>query len=71
VSEIMNRKEVIAMLKTIVRFIREDAAAGMFEYAILLGVGVAAAAGLGALLVPQVRQAIGRAANSLSATAGW
>jgi hypothetical protein len=43
----------------------------MFEYAILLGVGVAAAAGLGALLVPQIRQAIGRAANSLSATAGW
>ena len=66
-----DRKEVIAMLQTIVRFIREDAAAGMFEYAILLGVGVAAAAGLGALLVPQVRQAIGRAANSLSATAGW
>ena len=28
------------MLQTIVRFIREDAAAGMFEYAILLGVGL-------------------------------
>ena len=59
------------MLRTVIRFVREDAGAGMFEYAILLGVGVAAAAGLGALLVPQIRQAIGRAANSLSATAGW
>jgi Flp pilus assembly pilin Flp len=59
------------MLKTIVRFIKQDKGAGMFEYAILLGVGVAAAAGLGVLLVPQIRQAIGRAANSLSATSGW
>jgi len=59
------------MLRTVIRFVRDDAGAGMFEYAILLGVGVAAAAGLGALLVPQIRQAIGRAANSLSATAGW
>ena len=59
------------MLKTIVRFIKGSEGAGMFEYAILLGVGVAAAAGLGALLVPQIRQAIGRAARSLSATAGW
>jgi Flp pilus assembly pilin Flp len=59
------------MLRTVIRFVREDRGAGMFEYAILLGVGVAAAAGLGALLVPQIRQAIGRAANSLSATAGW
>lgn len=59
------------MIQTIIRFVREDAGAGMFEYAILLGVGVAAAAGLGALLVPQIRQAIGRAASSLSATAGW
>ncbi len=59
------------MFKTIVRFIREDNGAGMFEYAILLGVGVAAAAGLGVLLVPQIRQAISRAANSLSATSGW
>ena len=59
------------MLRTVIRFVREDRGAGMFEYAILLGVGVAAAAGLGALLVPQIRQAIGRAASSLSATAGW
>jgi Flp pilus assembly pilin Flp len=59
------------MLKTLVRFIKESEGAGMFEYAILLGVGVAAAAGLGALLVPQIRQAIGRAASSLSATSGW
>ena len=59
------------MLKTLVRFIKQDEGAGMFEYAILLGVGVAAAAGLGVLLVPQIRQAISRAANSLSATAGW
>ena len=59
------------MLKTLVRFIKQDEGAGMFEYAILLGVGVAAAAGLGVLLVPQFRQAISRAANSLSATAGW
>jgi len=59
------------MLQKVVRFIREDTGAGMFEYAILLGVGVAAAAGLGALLVPQIRQAIGRAANSLSATSRW
>ncbi len=59
------------MLRTVIRFLRDDRGAGMFEYAILLGVGVAAAAGLGALLVPQIRQAIGRAANSLSATAGW
>ncbi len=59
------------MLKTLVRFLRSDEGAGMFEYAILLGVGVAAAAGLGTLLVPQIRQAIGRAANSLSATSGW
>jgi hypothetical protein len=36
-----------------------------FEYAILLGVGVAAAAGLGALLVPQVRQAMPRAEPAL------
>jgi Flp pilus assembly pilin Flp len=59
------------MLRTVIRFVREDRGAGMFEYAILLGVGVAAAAGLGALLVPQIRQAIGRAANSLSSTSGW
>ncbi len=59
------------MLKTLVRFIKESEGAGMFEYAILLGVGGAAAAGLGALLVPQIRQAIGRAASSLSATSGW
>jgi len=59
------------MLKSIIRFIKGSEGAGMFEYAILLGVGVAAAAGLGALLVPQIRQAIGRAANSLSATSGW
>jgi Flp pilus assembly pilin Flp len=59
------------MLQTFVRFIKQDKGAGMFEYAILLGVGVAAAAGLGALLVPQIRQAIGRAANSLSSTSGW
>ena len=59
------------MLKTLVRFIKESKGAGMFEYAILLGVGGAAAAGLGALLVPQIRQAIGRAASSLSATSGW
>ncbi len=59
------------MLKMLVRFVKESDGAGMFEYAILLGVGVAAAAGLGVLLVPQIRQAIGRAANSLSATSGW
>ncbi len=59
------------MLKTFVRFVKGTEGAGMFEYAILLGVGVAAAAGLGALLVPQIRQAIGRAASSLSATSGW
>ena len=59
------------MFKMLVRFIKQDEGAGMFEYAILLGVGVAAAAGLGALLVPQIRQAIGRAASSLSATSGW
>ncbi len=29
------------MLKTLVRFLRDDEGAGMFEYAILLGVGVA------------------------------
>ena len=54
------------MLKTLVRFIKESEGAGMFEYAILLGVGVAAAAGLGALLVPQIRQAMPRAAPALS-----
>ncbi len=59
------------MLKMLVRFVKESDGAGMFEYAILLGVGVAAAAGLGVLLVPQIRQAISRAANSLSATSGW
>jgi Flp pilus assembly pilin Flp len=59
------------MFKMLVRFIKQDEGAGMFEYAILLGVGVAAAAGLGVLLVPQIRQAINRAANSLSATSGW
>jgi Flp pilus assembly pilin Flp len=53
------------------KWLKDESGVAMFEYAILLGVGVAAAAGLGALLVPQIRQAISRAANSLSATAGW
>lgn len=59
------------MWQTLKNFIIDESGPTLFEYAIGLGVGVAAAAGLGYLLVPQIRAAINRAANSLSATAGW
>jgi Flp pilus assembly pilin Flp len=62
---------VILVFETVKRFVRDEGGAGMFEYAILLGVGVAAAAVLGYALVPQIRNAVNRSASALSATAGW
>ena len=59
------------MLKTVKRFIRDEEGPTLFEYAIGLGVGFAAAAVLGYVLVPSIRSAVNRAAGSLDATAGW
>ncbi len=59
------------MIKTFKRFIRDEKGPTLFEYAIGLGVGFAAAAVLGYTLVPSIRNAVNRAATSLNATAGW
>lgn len=59
------------MLQVAKRFIEDEQGPTLFEYAIGLGVGFAAAAVLGYLLVPSIRAAVGRASGSLDATAGW
>ena len=59
------------MLQVAKRFIKDEQGPTLFEYAIGLGVGFAAAAVLGTLLVPSIRAAVGRAAESLNTTAGW
>ncbi len=59
------------MLKAIKRLVVEERGANMFEYAILLGVGAAAAWVLGRYLVPAIRNAVTRSSASLNATSGW
>ncbi len=59
------------MRETLIRFIREDDGSGLYDYALLLGIGAAIATILGTLLVPQIRAAITRAANTLQQTGGW
>ncbi len=52
-------------------FIRDNGGASLFEYALLIGIASAVATLIGAALVPSIRGAIQRAANSLSQSAGW